>query len=149
MYVVGKEQLAVFLSTLIATLATDLLIGIAVGIIVKVLIHLLNGAPAVSLVKPKAIIEIPEKGVPVLHVRDAAVFTNWLPLQRQIAAMAVHPEVRVDLSHARLVDHTTMKKLEEMAQDWALENRRLMITGLDAHKQLSKHPHAARVLRPA
>jgi MFS superfamily sulfate permease-like transporter len=149
MYAVGKEQLAVLLSTLIATLATDLLIGIAVGIVVKVIIHLLNGAPAASMVKPKAIIEIPEKGIPVVHVRDAAVFTNWLALQRQIGAMKIHPEVRVDLSQAKLVDHTTMKKLEEMAQDWALENRRLLITGLEAHQRLSKHPHAARVLRPA
>jgi hypothetical protein len=42
-----------------------------------------------------------------------------------------------------------MKKLEEMAQDWALENRQLLVTGLDNHRQLSDHPHAARVLRAA
>ena len=43
MWLVGKEQLTVFLSTLVATLATDLLIGIAVGILVKIVIHVLNG----------------------------------------------------------------------------------------------------------
>jgi MFS superfamily sulfate permease-like transporter len=143
---VGKEQLAVFLATLFATLATDLLIGIAVGIAVKILIHLWN-VPARSLVQPKAIIELSENGVPVVHVHDAAVFTNWLPLRKQIEAMSEHPSVRIDLSKANLVDHSVMKKLEEMAQDWSLENRELVVMGLENHHQFSSHPHAARVLR--
>jgi MFS superfamily sulfate permease-like transporter len=149
MYHVGKEQLAVFLATLIATLATDLLIGIGVGIVVKIAIHLMNGAPISALVTPKAVIELSEKGAPVVHVHDAAVFTNWIPLRKQIATLDKHPTVRVDLSKAKLVDHSCMKKLEEMAQDWKLENRELLITGLDNHRQLSDHPHAARVLRTA
>jgi MFS superfamily sulfate permease-like transporter len=149
MWAVGKEQLIVFVSTLIATLATDLLIGIGVGILVKIVIHLINGAPVGAMARPKAVIEMSERGAPVVHVHDAAVFTNWLPLRKQIAAMSEHPVVRVDLSRARLVDHSTMKKLEEMAQDWALENRELIVTGLEKHKVLSDHPHAARVLRPA
>ncbi len=149
MWMVGKEQLTVFASTLIATLATDLLVGIAVGILVKFLIHLYNGAAAGAMVKPKAIIVMPENGAPIVHVHDAAVFTNWLPLQKQIAAMVQHPKVEVDLSHAKLVDHTVMKKLEEMANDWMLENRELIVTGLERHRGLSDHPHAARVLRTA
>lgn len=149
MWMVGKEQLAVFSATLVTTLATDLLIGIAAGIVVKCVIHVWNGAPARSLVKPKAIIELSAEGAPVVHVHDAAVFTNWLPLQRQIAAMSEHPRVKIDLSRTRLVDHTVMKKLQEMAQDWMIENRELIITGLEQHQQMSTHPHAARVFRPA
>jgi MFS superfamily sulfate permease-like transporter len=146
---VGKEQLAVFLATLFATLATDLLIGIAVGIAVKIVIHLFNGAPAASLITPKAFIELSERHAPIVRVHDAAVFTNWLPLRKQIATLDQHPTVHVDLSNAKLVDHSVMKKLEEMAQDWALENRQLVVTGLENHRQLSDHPHAARVLRAA
>lgn len=148
MWVVGKEQLAIFCVTLIATLATDLLIGIAVGVVVKLAIHLLNGAPAKSLVKPHAVIEIPANGHAVVHVEHAAVFSNWLPLQKRIAELQA-PAVEVNLARALLVDHTVMKKLEEMAEDWRLENRELLVTGLDRHKQLSRHPHAVRVLRTA
>lgn len=149
MWMVGKEQLAVFCATLVATLATDLLIGIAAGIVVKIAIHLFHGASPASIFKPKAVIELSEDGPPVVHVSHACVFSNWLPLQRQIAAMTEHPEVHVNLSRTNLVDHTVMKKLEEMAADWKLENRKLIVVGLHDHDPLSDHPHAARVLRQA
>lgn len=149
MWAIGKDQLTVFIATLIATLATDLLVGIAVGIVVKVILHLLHGASLPAMMRPKAVIELSEKGAPVVHVHDVAAFTNWLPLRKQIAAMSEHPVVRVDLTNAKLVDHSTIKKLEEMAQDWALENRQLLVIGLDHHKALSEHPHAARVLKTA
>lgn len=145
MWIVGKEQLAVFCATLIGTLATDLLLGIAFGILVKFIIHLINGCTLAAVFRPKTRITNSMESTPVLYVHDAAVFTNWIPLSKQIAGLAQHPRVVVDLSKTRLVDHTVMKKLEETAQDWSLENRELVITGLDNHKMLSPHPHAARV----
>src|SRR5204863_6488632 len=37
---IGKEQLLIFVATLVGVLATDLLIGVAIGIAVKLAIHL-------------------------------------------------------------------------------------------------------------
>jgi hypothetical protein len=42
-----------------------------------------------------------------------------------------------------------MKKLEELAHDWKLDGRQLTISGLHRHRQLSPHPHSARVLKAA
>lgn len=149
MYMVGKEQLAVFCATLIVTLATDLLIGIAAGIVVKMVIHVLNGAPVISLFKPNAVAEVTPAGGAVLRVHDAAIFTNWLPLKKRISALASNNRVEVDLSQTRIVDHTVMRKLEELAQDWQLESRQLVVSGLERHRMLSGHPQAARVLQSA
>ena len=63
--------------------------------------------------------------------------------------MSQHPVVRVDLSKAKLVDHSVMTKLGEKAQDWALENRQLIITGLERYQVFSDHPQASRALRTA
>jgi MFS superfamily sulfate permease-like transporter len=101
------------------------------------------------MIRLRAELQIPPTGAPVLHVQDSAIFTNWLPLKKLISDLASHGDLRVDLSRARLVDHTVMRKLEEMAQDWRLENRQLLISGLDSHRALSHHSQAARVLPSA
>ena len=145
MWKVGKGQLLVFVSTMVATLATDLLIGIGVGILVKLGIHLFSGTSPVNLFVPRASTAEGD-GHPVVVVEKSLIFSNWLSMRGRLLAMKEHAVVRVDLSQARLVDHTVMKKLEEMAQDWKLENRELIIAGLDQHRPVSKHPLAARVL---
>jgi MFS superfamily sulfate permease-like transporter len=149
MWSIGREQLLIFMSTLLATLATDLLIGIAAGIVVKILIHLWNGAHVLSLFRASLLTGTTSSGVTVLRVRESAVFTNWLQIRKQILARADQKELVVDLSGARLVDHTVMKKLGDMTHEWKLEQRRLVVTGLAQHRQMSPHPHSARVLKAA
>lgn len=147
MWQIGRGQLAVFLSTLIITLATDLLVGIAAGILVKLVLHLASGISPVRLFKPQADVDHRAGEPPVVRVKEAAVFSNWLPLRRRLLNLREHTRVHLDLSGTRLVDHSVMKKLEEMIQDWKLENRELEIIGLDNHRPVSGHPQAARLQR--
>jgi MFS superfamily sulfate permease-like transporter len=147
MWEVGKGQLVVFLTTMIVTLATDLLIGIAAGILIKMIMHAVGGVHPWRLLQPKAEIETCPEGLPLVRVKEAAVFSNWLPLRKRLLGLTHYSKVTVDLSESKLVDHSVMKKLEEMVQDWKLENRELIISGLEQHQSVSNHPQAARVLR--
>lgn len=145
---VGKGQLIVFVATLIATLATDLLVGIAFGIVVKLVMHVSSGVSPTNLLKPHADLETcPNEGHPVVRVRKAVVFSNWLPLRKKLLALRSHPKVRVCLAGTHFVDHSVMKKLEEMVQDWKLENRELILEGLEDLQPVSDHPQAARLQR--
>jgi len=81
---IGREQLVIFVVTLAAVLATDLLIGIGIGIVTKVIIHLFNGVPIRSLIKPD--IQIAEdNGTTVRMIAfKSAIFSNWIPIRKQI-----------------------------------------------------------------
>ena len=139
---IGAEQLAIFTFTLVVTLATDLLVGVAAGIALKTVVHLFNGAPPLSLFRPE-IETIQRDGHVVLRVRHAAVFTNYLIIKKHLVRDGAK-HVELDLSHARLVDHTTMERLHELEHEFAQQGRHLHIRGLDGHQSLSQHPLAAR-----
>ena len=143
-YRIGIEQLVVFVSTIIAVLATDLLEGIAIGIAIKVVIHILNGVSVRGLIRPH--LEVKQRnGAVVINVKHSAVFSSWLVLKRKIESTgSVAREIVLDLSDTRLVDHTVMEKLHDLQAQFERRDCQLLITGLEQHKALSAHPHAAR-----
>ncbi|ATB42046.1 sulfate transporter [Cystobacter fuscus] len=140
---IGPEQFVIFTFTIGVTLATDLLVGVAAGMALKVVVHLINGAPFAGLFKPQ-IEEHTEAGQVVLRVRQAAVFTNFLKLKKQLARHAHATHVEVDLTEARLVDHTVMERLHELEGEFSRQGRHLHVRGLEQHRSLSAHPHSAR-----
>jgi MFS superfamily sulfate permease-like transporter len=150
MYHVGREQLIIFVSTIVGVLATDLLIGIAIGMCVKVLIHFINGVPVASIFRLNANVQRSgSEGVKVT-VKDSAVFTTWLPLRKKLEKIKKEPRVVLDLSATSLVDHTVMDKLHEMEKEFKEAGSELVIVGLDQHRRLSDHPAAARqAMQPA
>lgn len=143
---VGKGQLVVFVATMLVTLATDLLVGIAAGIVVKLVLHLFAGVSFFNLFRVDVEV-VHKEEQPTLLVRNAVVFSNWLPLRKRLLELKTHSKVRLDLSQTHFVDHTCIKKMEELAQDWRLENRELLLEGLDNHRPVSDHPQAARLLK--
>jgi MFS superfamily sulfate permease-like transporter len=145
---IGAEQLVIFTFTLGVTLATDLLVGVASGIVLKMVVHLINGASLTGLFRP----EIEERkrgdGRVVLCVRGAAAFTNFLKIKKRLAHHAQAQHVEVDLTEAKLVDHTTMERLHELEEEFSRDGRHLRIRGLDQHRCLSAHPLCARKKTP-
>jgi MFS superfamily sulfate permease-like transporter len=145
-YRVGREQLVVFVSTLVAVLATDLLLGIGIGIGVKLLIHFINGVPLKSLFLANADVEPWDETTTLIKARESAVFSNWILFKRRIEnyGLLQNMNVIVDLSETELVDHTVMEKLHDLQRDFEAKGLTLDVVGLENHFALSPHPHAAR-----
>ncbi len=145
-YRIGKEQLAIFVTTLIAVLATDLLIGIAIGICLKMVIHMMNGVPLKALFKPYVEVEELDGCTSLILARQSAVFSNWIPFRRQIEQIGLvqRRNIIVDVSDTKLVDHSVMEKLEEMRRDFEQEGLSFDIRGLDALQPFTDNAHAAR-----
>ncbi|WP_437729903.1 SulP family inorganic anion transporter [Sorangium sp. So ce1335] len=140
---IGREQLIIFSTTAALCIASDLLAGVAAGILVKLLIHLINGAPLRILFRPELEARA-EGGRVVLRVKHAAVFSNYLGIQRRLATYADASNIEIDLSEARLVDHTVMSNLHELKSTMARQGRTLTLAGLGDHSQMSSHPLSAR-----
>jgi MFS superfamily sulfate permease-like transporter len=146
-YHLGREQLVVFVATILGVLATDLLIGIFIGIGVKLLIHFINGVPLISLFKPFLTIEQYDENTYLIKASQSAVFSNWLLFRKQIYTygMLQDKNIILDLSETQLVDHTVMEKLEEVQHDFESKGLRLHIRGLEHHISVSGHPTSARI----
>jgi len=143
---IGKEQLAIFLTTLIVVLATDLLKGVAAGIILKMVIHVVNGVSIKSLFKPYIEVQDLDENTSLILARESAVFSNWIPFRHQIEQIGLVQKrnLIVDVSDTKLVDHSVMEKLEEMTRDFEQEGLTFEIRGLEALQPLAANPHAAR-----
>ena len=145
-YKIGKEQLAIFVATLVGVLATDLLIGILIGIGVKLFFHLLNGVPLRSVLKPYLDVELLDDRTALVRARFSAIFTNWILFRKQLVRLGLDEgkNVIVDLSDCRLIDHSVMEKLHDLQRDFESEGVTLEIRGLENHRPFSDHELAAR-----
>ena len=147
-YKIGTEQLFLFVTTMLVTLATDLLVGVGVGLVLKIALHLKNGARLNTMFK--AIVREERVGDElILHVHEAAIFTNYLGLKRRLLAVdSSVKNVTIDFENAWVVDHTVLEKLHVIARSWT--GRQLTMIGLNDHEASSAHALAARrKVRPA
>ena len=145
-YHIGKEQLAIFVTTLVVVLATDLLIGVAAGILLKMIIHVSNGVPLQSLFKPYLEVEDVDDNTSMIIARQSAVFSNWIPFRRQIEDIGLvqRRNLIIDVSDTRLVDHSVMGKLEEMSRDFEQEGLSFEVRGLETLQPLADSAQSAR-----
>ena len=145
-YRIGREQLMIFVITLIAVLATDLLVGILIGIGVKIALHVANGVPLKSIFKPYLEVEQQGEDRCVIHAHQSAIFSNWIPFRRQIEDLGLvqHQNVTIDLSNTKIVDSSVMEKLHEMQEIFTSEGLELKITGLESHSAFASHAMSTR-----
>ena len=142
-YQIGKEQLAIFIVTIVVTLVEDLLLGVAAGILLKLVLHLIHGASLRSLFKAHYAIEA-HTGYTLIRIKEAAIFSNLLGFKKMLGGLARQERVVVDFAGARLVDHSFLAFITHFAREYQHEGGRFEIQGLEAHRALSDHPLAVR-----
>lgn len=144
-YKIGKEQLYIFLTTVIVTLATDLLLGIAAGILLKIVFHLSNGLPYKHIFKPLfTVIENHEKGEYTVDVFHSAVFSNYIKLKKSLDALPKGKTIRVDFTNANLIDHTVMENLHHYQHDYEHQGGTFILCGMSHLQQQSDHHLSSR-----
>ena len=145
-YQIGKEQLAIFLITIVVTLGTDLLLGIAAGIIAKIIMHLKNGLPWKHMFKPLFTVTI-EGDAYVVDVFHSAVFSNYILLKKSLDALPRGKHLTMDFTNANLVDHTVMENLHHYQHDYEHEGGKFDLRGMDHLEKRSGHALSARKVK--
>ncbi len=140
---VGIDQFALFMTTFIVTLTTDLLVGVGVGLALKVVLHWARGASPLALVSTKVDAVQDVEGTMTLRISGVAAFTSLLSVRKRLAE--VGPEVRrvvVDISQAKLADHTFLSRLDAMGAE--LADVDFVVEGLESMSPATEHPHSTR-----
>lgn len=146
MYHVGKEQLLVFVVTIIMTLATDLLVGVGSGIVLEIIINLANGTPIKNLFKSNVTVTETGNDV-VLNANEALVFSNILGFKKEFQKIPAGKHITVNVSKAKIVDHTSIMTLNGLAESYKDSGGSVKVSGFENHRQLSKAPTSTRILK--
>ena len=143
-YEIGKEQLLIFLTTLIVTLATDILLGVFAGILMKFAVEIFFGISLKQMFK--ANVEITEEHDNIrLKIKDAAIFSNYLGIKAHLDKMPKNKHLILDFNEVKLIDHTFMENLHHFEHDHYKGGSSVEIQGMEHHNPISDHPLAMRV----
>ena len=115
---VGKEQLFMFVVTIIGVLATDLLIGVTLGIVVKLAINLVRGVWPSNLFKIHFTIQQQDNDTLVVKLLGSAFFSNFLPLKKALARLEPGKTIIFDFTDGYLIDHTVMEFIHDYQQNY-------------------------------
>jgi MFS superfamily sulfate permease-like transporter len=143
---IGKEQLIVFSVTILMTISTDLLMGVGSGIILEMIINLFNGASIKNLFKTNISVTEQEEHYLVVITGDV-VFSNILGLKKKFLNIPAGKDVTIDVSHAAMVDHTSIITLNGLVEDYKEGGGKIKVVGFENHRQLGHAPTSTRLLK--
>ncbi|MGB4497764.1 MAG: SulP family inorganic anion transporter [Methylococcaceae bacterium] len=144
---IGKEQLFIFVATIISVIATDLLIGVAIGILLEMMIYVALGVKFNNLFKIHFIQQEQKNGKIFIHIEGAAIFSNFLALKEALAQIEDGKILIFNKCGVSLIDHTVMEFFQEFQHDYESRGGHCELRGLDKHEAFSAHPLAARRLK--
>ncbi|MDD5412724.1 MAG: SulP family inorganic anion transporter, partial [Methylobacter sp.] len=141
---VGKDQLFIFVVTIIGVLATDLLIGVVLGIVVKLAIDLVRGVWLGNLFKIHFTIQQRDNTL-VVKLLGSALFSNFLPLKKALARLEPGKTIIFDFTDGYLIDHTVMEFIHDFRRNYEAQGGHCQKIG-KALETFSDHALAARLM---
>jgi len=170
-YAIGRDQIIIFIITVIAILGTDLLVGILVGVAAEVLMLLYLLAPSfrfvltgrLSFKRSCCLLWDNLKSLfktPVIKVREqersgithyemtlsSLVCFNLLPLDKLLSSLPPKEGVTLIVSESgRIIDHTAMEYLHQFQEECVRDGRVFELVGVENFFQFTGHSLAARM----
>ncbi len=170
-YIIGRDQMLIFVVTIAAILATDLLVGILLGVAAEIalLVYLLTPslrmvltgrltfAQSVKLLwdnfgglfrNPVIKVKV-EENTEGPHYRislGSVVCFNLLPLDKLLQAIPQGAAITLVVTESgRIIDHTAMEYLHQFREECLHARRPFEIQGLDNFYQFTRHALSARM----
>ncbi|TXK93893.1 sulfate transporter [Methylococcaceae bacterium HT1] len=141
---IGKDQLFLFVVTIIAVLATNLSVGVFFGVFVKLLLHLSRGVWLNNMFKIH--FTIIEQGNNVtVKIIGSALFSNFIPLKKAVDNIEPGKNIIIDFSQGYLIDHSILIYLNEFSAHYARSGGNCRQVG-HALETYSDHDLAARLM---
>jgi MFS superfamily sulfate permease-like transporter len=135
----GKEQLFMFVVTIIGVLATDLLIGVSIGILTKFILHLLRGVNLNNLFKIHFEIKNKDADTIEVNIAHSAIFSNFMPLKTELGTIEKGKSVIFKLHNTYFIDLTVLEFLEDFKHNYEESGGKCQFIGIDKHKNFSGH----------
>ena len=115
---IGKDQLFLFIVTILAVLATNLLVGVFIGVFVKLILHILRGVWLSNLFKIHFTIH--EQGDRItVKIIGSALFSNFLPFKTAVDNLEPGKHITFDFSQGYLMDHSILVYIDEFSAHYA------------------------------
>jgi len=114
----GKEQLTIFLTTIIVTLATDLLLGIFAGIFVKMMFQRSQGIYLKQFFFSNLKIINPSNDTLEIRISDAALFTHIVKSKRLLEKVDTGKHIRFYFDHCRLIDQSYLAFITQFKKEY-------------------------------
>ena len=141
---IGKDQLFLFIVTILAVLATNLLVGVFFGVFIKLLLHLSRGVWLNNMFKIHYKIE--ERGGNVtVKIIGSALFSNFLPLKKAVDSIEQGKKITFDFSQGYLIDHSILVYIDEFSTNYVRNGGSCQKVG-HALETYSDHDLAVRLM---
>jgi MFS superfamily sulfate permease-like transporter len=137
---IGKEQLLVFVTTIVVTIVEDLLLGVMAGIALEFVINIYYSKNVKNTFNIKADLYKEDEYKYILAIHSPITFSNFSSLRNLVESVPKKSSIKLDLSGCNLIDHGSVEQLrhleEEIHQEGGIliEYNKLHFATLGSHR---------------